>query len=83
MRSDTFRQVGRFPELPIMEDYELVRRLRRCGRIRIAEGNATTSSRRWRELGPWRTTCLNQLIVVAYHLGVSPQRLARWYRRGG
>jgi hypothetical protein len=63
-----------------MEDYEFVRRLRRLGRIVIAPSPAITSARRWQRLGVVRTTLLNNAIVVAYHLGVSPARLARWYR---
>ena len=82
LRRDVFEQMGGFPELPIMEDYELVRRLRRRGRIAIAEAPVITSSRRWNALGPWRTTWINQKIVLGYHLGISPRRLARWYHGG-
>ncbi|MHC4178097.1 MAG: TIGR04283 family arsenosugar biosynthesis glycosyltransferase [Planctomycetota bacterium] len=83
LRRDAFQSVGGFPELPIMEDYELVRRLRRRGRIELADALAVASARRWQTLGPWRTTWLNQIIVLGYHLGVSPERLARWYRATG
>ena len=79
VRSDVFHWLGRFPELPIMEDYELVRRLRRRGRIHVAEACAATSARRWQTLGPWRTWWINQMVVLGYRLGVSPKRLARWY----
>jgi len=65
-----------------MEDYEMVRRLRRRGRIEIVEADAITSPRRWQQLGVWRTTWINQVVVAGYRLGVSPQRLLRWYRRG-
>ncbi len=79
MRQDTFREVGGFQELPILEDYELVLRLRRYGRIEIAEAAVLTSARRWERLGIWRTTLINQAVVWAYRLGVSPGRLANWY----
>jgi rSAM/selenodomain-associated transferase 2 len=79
LRKDTFTELGGFPELPIMEDFELVKRLRRRGRIRIVPLPATTSARRWQEVGVWRTTWINQKIILGYCLGVSPQRLARWY----
>jgi hypothetical protein len=42
-----------------------------------------TSGRRWEKLGVIKTTLINQLVIVAYFLGVSPERLARWYRRQG
>ncbi|MHB9079794.1 MAG: TIGR04283 family arsenosugar biosynthesis glycosyltransferase [Pirellulaceae bacterium] len=83
VRTDVFRSVGGFPERPIMEDFELVRRLRRCGRVVIARARVATSPRRWQRLGPWRVTWTNQLIVLGYCLGVSPDRLAKWYRSGG
>ena len=78
LRSETFWRVGGFPETPIMEDYELVRRLRRLGRIAIADAAVVTSARRWRRLGVWRTTLYNQLCIAAYWLRVSPERIARW-----
>lgn len=80
LRRDSFFAIGGFPALPIMEDYELVRRLRARGRIAIAPAAARTSGRRWRERGALRTTLLNQLVVAGYSLGVAPTRLARWYR---
>jgi rSAM/selenodomain-associated transferase 2/rSAM/selenodomain-associated transferase 1 len=83
LRREVFDQVGGFPDQPIMEDYEFVRRLRRLGGIAIADGTATTSGRRWQRLGPWRTTLINSLMVLGYRIGVSPARLAKWYRRPG
>ncbi|MBF2051039.1 MAG: TIGR04283 family arsenosugar biosynthesis glycosyltransferase [Elainella sp. C42_A2020_010] len=80
---ETFRQLGGFIELPIMEDFELVRRLQRYGKIAIAPAAVITSGRRWQTLGVWRTTLINQLIIAAYFLGVSPARLAHWYRGVG
>jgi hypothetical protein len=82
LRADRFRKVGGFPEMQIMEDFAFIRRLRREGRIGIAPVAVATSARRYAALGLWRTTCINQLIIVAYMAGVSPERLARWYRTG-
>jgi rSAM/selenodomain-associated transferase 2 len=81
MTSGMFAGVGGFPEQPLMEDFELVRRLRRRGRIKILPTAVTTSDRRWRRLGVLRTTLLNQAIIVGYLLGISPEKLAGWYRR--
>ncbi len=82
LRRETFRQAGGFREWPIMEDYEFVRRLRGQGKIAIAPAVVLTSGRRWRELGAARTTLLNQAIILGFHLGVPPARLAAWYRAG-
>ena len=75
-----FDRVGGFPDQPIMEDYEFVQRLRFSGTIAIAPGFARTSGRRWQRRGAFGTTLLNQLIVIGYRFGISPARLARWYR---
>jgi hypothetical protein len=80
VRREVFLELGGFPDQPIMEDYELVRRLRRHGRVVLAPGTVTTSGRRWEQHGIVKTTLINQLMLLAYYLGVSPERLARWYR---
>ena len=77
----TFWELGGFPEQPIMEDFELMRQLQRRGKIAIVSTPAITSARRWLRLGVWKTTFINQSIVIAYLMGVSPARLAAWYRR--
>lgn len=81
VKADRFAEMKGFPQMPIMEDFEFVRRARRRGRILIAPADAVTSGRRWIKLGLWRTTLLNWLMVAAYWAGVSPARLAVWYGR--
>ncbi len=68
LRAETFHAIGGFPDLPIMEDFELVRRLRRLGRIAILPVSVSTSARRWQVLGPWRTTWMNQKAIAGYYL---------------
>jgi hypothetical protein len=63
-----------------MEDFELMQRLRRRGAIALVSQPVLTSARRWERLGVWRTTLINQLIVLGYYWGISCDRLARWYR---
>ncbi len=79
LKAKTFRQLGGFAQLPIMEDFELVRRLQKLGKIAIAPCAVTTSARRWQKLGMVKTTAINQLVILAYFLGVPPAHLARWY----
>ncbi|HYW80466.1 MAG TPA: TIGR04283 family arsenosugar biosynthesis glycosyltransferase [Thermoguttaceae bacterium] len=79
LRTEMFNSLEGFSDLPIMEDFELVRRLRRRGRIALVDAPVVTSARRWRKLGPWRVTWRNQGIVLGYLLGIAPKRLARWY----
>lgn len=75
-----FTELGGFADLPIMEDYELNQRLRRRGRVAIAPAMAVTSARRWKNLGVVRTTVVNQIMIAAYLFGVSPNKLATFYR---
>jgi hypothetical protein len=81
LKAETFHALGGFPELPIMEDFELVRRLRHCGRVAIIPVPVVTSARRWLKKGVCKTTLINQIIILAYLLGVSPERIVRWYCR--
>lgn len=81
LKASLFRSIGGFPDIPIMEDFVFMQRVRREGRVVIAPIAVTTSSRRWKELGIIRTTLINQIVLLAYFWGWSPERLARWYRR--
>jgi uncharacterized protein len=76
-----FDEVGGFRDWPILEDLDLMRRLKRRHRVAVLPGLVTTSSRRFRRGGPARTVARNWTIWLLYACGVSPQRLARLYRQ--
>jgi rSAM/selenodomain-associated transferase 2 len=76
-----FVELGGFPELPLMEDIAMSKRLKRsAGRPACLRPALTTSSRRWEEEGIVRTILLMWQLRLAYFLGVPPQRLAQHYR---
>jgi len=75
-----FEEVGGFQDLPLMEDVDLDRRLKRVGRIVLAPAAMTTSARRWERHGPIRNSLRNLWRLTRYFLGASPDRLARDYR---
>ena len=77
---EMFFSVGPFPPQPIMEDFELMRKLKRNGTIEILPLHATTSARRWKKLGILRTTAINLAIIIGYLFGLKPEKLAGWYR---
>lgn len=79
LKTATFNEMGGFRDLPVMEDFEFVRRLKKQGRIEIVPQAVLTSARRWQQLGVLKTTAINQILIIAYFLGVSPDRLAFWY----
>ncbi|HEX2062427.1 MAG TPA: TIGR04283 family arsenosugar biosynthesis glycosyltransferase [Thermoanaerobaculia bacterium] len=70
-----------YPDFPIMEDYELARRMKRKGRTALLPLHVRTSGRRFLQKGVILTSAVNWLIIVGYHFGIAPARLARWYRR--
>jgi rSAM/selenodomain-associated transferase 2 len=74
-----FAQAGGFPEQPLMEDIALSRALKRLSRPARIATPVVTSSRRWERRGVLRTILLMWWLRLAYWLGVSPARLARWY----
>ena len=76
-----FYAIGGFPEIEIMEDFVFIRNMKKKGKIIILPECATTSARRWQNMGIMRTTLINQLIVCGYGLGFPPVILAKWYQR--
>ncbi len=81
MERRIFDEMGGFKKLPIMEDFDLVCRLRKRGKVVTLRQPVITSSRRWQSLGTLRTTLRNQMMIAKFILGVSPQRLADFYRK--
>ncbi len=81
LKATIFKEIGGFPNLPIMEDFEIMRCLKVRGEISILSASVLTSGRRWQKLGIVKTTLINQVIIVAYLLGISPDIIVRWYRR--
>jgi len=82
VRRDVFDSVGGFPEIPLMEDLEMSRILRRRGQLVVLPTTVTASARRLVEQGPWRMTVLMQLLKLQYLLGVDPERIRRRYEAG-
>ncbi len=81
MARTTFLALGGYPDFPILEDVDLMRRLKRqrlpiyliCDRVSV-------SARRWEQEGIIFCTVRNWILLSLYYLGVSPHQLARWYR---
>jgi rSAM/selenodomain-associated transferase 2 len=81
LRRSCFRALGGFRDLPVMEDVDLMRRLRRSGRrIVILPERVVTSARRWEKEGALYTTLRNWVLVAFFSFGVDVKILARWYR---
>ena len=82
VRRHVFEDLGGFLDMPLMEDVDFVRRLKRIGRLHCSTLPAVTSARRWEKDGWLRRSGQNIVLLLLYLAGVSPERLARWYGRG-
>jgi rSAM/selenodomain-associated transferase 2 len=79
VRAEAFDAAGGFPELPLMEDVALSRKLKRVGRPLCLRARAITSGRRWEQRGVLRTILLMWRLRGAYWLGADPGRLEQVY----
>lgn len=79
VRSEVFRKMGGFHNLPFLEDVDFLRRLRRHGRFVILSVPVTTSARRFLRHGIVRQMLRNILLVTLFELGVPARWLVRFY----
>lgn len=80
VRASQFKQMGGFAEVPLMEDVDLSKRLRKRAKPLLLDGPVTIDARRWEEHGVVRQTIRNWSIQLSYCCGVSPEKLKRRYR---
>ena len=83
VRREVFETVGGFRQIPLMEDLEISKRLKRLSHPICLNEKLITSSRRWEENGILRTILLMWRLRLAYTLGVSPEKLAHEYKSSG
>lgn len=84
IRKDYFNSIGGYKDIPLMEDVELMRRIRKAGdAIFIIPEQVMTSARRWEKEGILYCTLRNWALQLSYVLGVPPERLAKWYKPVG
>jgi rSAM/selenodomain-associated transferase 2 len=80
IRKDYFLATGGFREMPLMEDVELMRRIKKAGdRISFIPERVRTSPRRWEKEGVLFCTLRNWTLITLYFLGFPPEKLARFY----
>gem|GEM_PF-51720 len=76
---ERWQAVGGVPDLPLMEDVEFTRRLRRSGGLRRIDAPVITSARRYEEEGPLRAWLRNAALITLFGIGVPTRSLARFY----
>ena len=80
MTADAYEKAGGHAPLPLFEEVTLVRNARRIGAFRRLSVAMPVNARRWERDGYWRRTLINRLMAFGFTLGISAERLARWYR---
>ena len=81
VRRHTLDAIGGIPRTPILEDLDLVKAMRGCGRLALLDLPVTTSARRYRARGVARTLFRNAVAAVAWRFDVDRRRIANWYYR--
>jgi|SRR5208283_3037248 len=82
IKKNFFQKIDGYREIPLMEDVELMKRIKGSGyKIQIIPQQIKTSPRRWEEEGVIYCTLRNWMLISLYLLGVKPQRLAKLYDR--
>ncbi len=79
VRRHIFEQIGGFADMPLMEDIDFSRRLKRKGATAALTATVTTSFRRWEQQGPLRTILLMWTLRFLYWIGIRSHTLNRWY----
>jgi hypothetical protein len=79
VRRKHFARIGGFAPIPLMEDVDLSRRLRRSGKVALLDPPMRSSPTKQIEQGAWRITLRNSLFLLLFRLGVSADRLHDWY----
>ena len=80
IRRDVFFQIGGYPNIELMEDWQLSKRLHKAGRVKVLSIPIGTSGRRFKSGGQLKTLLLMQKIKLLYILGVCPAKLREIYR---
>lgn len=81
VRRRVLERIGGVPEVPIMEDLDLARAIRREGRLARLPLAVATSARRYRRRGTLRTVARNAVAAAGWWLGLDRERIAAWYRQ--
>ncbi len=78
-KKDVFHEIGGFPEIPIMEDLEFIRKIRIISKGVEIKSPIKTSVRRFEKSGIVRTFFRMWILRTLYYLGLPPERLTRYY----
>lgn len=81
IRRDVLERIGGVPDMPLMEELELCRLVRKVGRLALANATVTTSARRFLKFGVVRTYLRMWSLMIRYRMGASPEVLSKLYEK--
>lgn len=79
IKAESFKNIKGFKSISFMEDVEIQKRLRREGKFKKVKLAVTTSNRRFEKNGLARQLAIDFILVFCYKIGISPDRLKRFY----
>ncbi|MBC8233018.1 TIGR04283 family arsenosugar biosynthesis glycosyltransferase [bacterium] len=80
VRYQIFDELGGYADMPLMEDLDFTRRLKKIGTFVELDLKVSTSARRWEKWGVYKTILLMWLLRILYYIGVPPEKLVEFYR---
>jgi rSAM/selenodomain-associated transferase 2 len=81
VRRSVLERIGGIPDVPVMEDLDLVKAIKQEGRLKLLPLDATTSARRYLEHGAVSTVARHSMALAAWRLGLDRARIVRWLDR--
>jgi cellulose synthase/poly-beta-1,6-N-acetylglucosamine synthase-like glycosyltransferase len=81
IRRDALEKIGGIPDMALMEEFAMSERLRRIGRLALADAVVLTSARRFQKLGVIRTYLRMWRVTMQYRMGTTPTELRKVYER--
>ena len=82
VRKRIFKAIGGYKEIPLMEDMEFCKQLKKMGEIVILPHRIKTSARRWHQDGITKNYIRNWILQLCWGMGAKPEKLAKYYRFG-
>lgn len=81
VRRSVLDEIGGVPDVPVMEDVDLVSAMKRLGRLALLPLSASTSARRYLAGGVTKTSVIHFFALAAWGVGIDRRRLAGWLGR--
>ncbi len=82
VKREVFERLHGFSDIPLMEDVDFFRRLRKVGKITVMKDKIKASARLWERKGLVKATLRNWTFVTLFYLGYSPVKLYHRYYHG-